>query len=1085
MRNRVISTALLLLVSASAALAQGARGYYREPALSGDTLIFCAEGDLWTVGVQGGLARRLTTHPGDESNPVIAPDRKTLAFSAAYEGPAEVYTMPIAGGLPVRRTYESESSVPVGWTPDGQLLYTTSHYSTLPDSQLISIDLAGGGLTRIPLSQASDGVYDDRGTLFFARPAWHRNNTKRYQGGTARNIWRFTPGDTEASNLTGDFPGEDHSPMWWKGRVYYVCDRDGTMNIWSMNPRGGDRRQHTHHAGWDVRDPAMDAGRIVYQVGADLRLYDIGSGRDREIPVTLASDFDQLREKWIKDPMNYLTSVHPHPKGDSLVLTARGRLFVAPAGSGRFVRASDKPGVRYRDAVFMPDGKTLLTLSDESGETEFHSIAANGLGPDRALTSDASVLRWQGYPSPDGAHVAYSDINEDLWLLDVATGTQDKLSTNREGVGEPTWSPDSRWLVFTQAAANTFVQIHLYKIEDGTAAILTSDRVNSRSPSWDPAGKFLYFLSDRNLVSSVGAPWGPRAPEPYFDKVWKIYEMALKKGVESPFQPPDELTPRATGEKEKREDGAVRVEIDLDGLRRRVREVPVAPGNYSSLAATKQALFFASRDGRGPGDLAAVKIEPPEGRQLKVVTVVEGIRAFELSADGKRMMVRRGDNLYVLDARPQKASDLQEHQVDLRGWSFPIDTRQDLRQIFVDAWRLERDYFYDTGMHGLDWDAVRDKYLPLVERVTSREELNDLIAQMVSELSALHVSVRGGDLRDGDDNVAVADLGARLVRDEAAGGYRVDYIYQSDPDYPDDLSPLAAPGVELSAGDLIEAINGTRLLSVPHPAVLLRNQQGRQIVLDVRPGSGGEPRRVVVTPTRGGQNLRYSDWEYTRRLEVESKSDDSLGYLHLRAMGGGSLTEFYRNYYPVFNRKGLIVDVRHNNGGNTDSLILSKLMRQAWFYWSGRVGEPYWNMQYAFRGPMVVLVDERTASDGEAFAEGFRRLGLGKVIGSRTWGGEIWLSSNNRLTDGGLARAPQNGVYGPERKWLIEGWGVVPDIEVDNLPLETFQGKDAQLEAAIQYLMEEIRKNPNPVPPPPPRPDKTFTPVQAGSGGGR
>jgi len=377
-------------------------------------------------------------------------------------------------------------------------------------------------------------------------------------------------------------------------------------------------------------------------------------------------------------------------------------------------------------------------------------------------------------------------------------------------------------------------------------------------------------------------------------------------------------------------------------------------------------------------------------------------------------------------------------------------------------------------MHGAAWDVVLEKYLELVGRVTTRAELNQLIGRVIGELSALHTSVRGGDIREGEDDVTVATLGARLVRDPDAGGYRIDHIYQGDPDYPDELSPLADPELGLADGDVIEAVNGVDTLSVGHIGALLRNQQGRQVLLSVRSGAGGDGRDLIVVPTTNELTLRYSDWEYTRRLEVEDAAAGQIGYVHLRAMGFNDINAWYRQFYPVHDRPGLIVDVRRNRGGNIDSIILEKLMRPAWFYWKSRVGRPTWNMQYAFRGHMVVLVDENTASDGEAFAEGFRRLGMGPVIGARTWGGEIWLSSTNRLSDGGLARAPMSGVYGPEGEWLIEQWGVVPDIEVINLPHATFNGEDAQLDTAIEYLLQKIAEDPRAIPAAPAYPDLRF-----------
>jgi tricorn protease len=676
--------------------------------------------------------------------------------------------------------------------------------------------------------------------------------------------------------------------------------------------------------------------------------------------------------------------------------------------------------------------------------------------------------------------VAYRDNNNDLWVLTVESGEQRRISENREGIGDMAWSSDGRWLAYIMTAMNSFRQIKLYSVEDESVTALTSDRVNSFNVAWGGEGEFLYFLSDRNLRSLVGSPWGTRQPEPYFDKQIEIYHVALGKGHRSPFKPDDELT----ADDNSGDDGQARnnnerqgevepVVIDLDGIARRVKKVPVAAGNYFGLDANGDALFWMSR-GSGQGartNLMGLAIgndgDDPE-------TVVENVRSFELSQDGKKLLVRRGNDLFVVDARPQGAGDIAENRVDLSGWTFPIDVREDWQQIFVDAWRLERDYFYDPGMHGVDWDGTLAKYLPLVDRVTTRGELSDIIGRVVGELSALHTSVRGGDLRQGDDNVRVASLGARLLRDQEAGGYRIDYIYQSDPDYPEEMSPLADPDLDINVGDVIEAVNGVEALAVDHIGALLRNQGSRPVRLRVRPARGGDAREIMVTPTPNESGLRYGDWEYTRRLRVDEETEGSVGYVHLRAMSSGNLTEWYRNFYPVFNRQGLIIDVRRNSGGNIDSFILEKLMRRAWMYWKDRTRQPTWNMQYAFRGHMVVLVDQNTASDGEAFADGFRRLGLGPVIGMRTWGGEIWLSSSNRLTDGGLARAPMMGVYGPEGEWLIEQIGVVPDMVVDNLPHATFNGEDAQLDAAIQYLLGEIENDPRVVPPPPAHPDRGF-----------
>lgn len=1098
--GRIFWVCGLVLGVSLAAVAE--RGYFRQPALHGETIVFAAEGDLWRVSLDGGAARRLTTHPESERNPSISPDGSLVAFSASYEGPTEVYVMPIDGGTPTRLTYQAEGSYVCGWSPSGSVLYETTHYSTLPDYQLVTVPREGGTQTRVPLHQASEGSYDETGnTLFFVRPSFHNNNTRFYQGGTARNLWAYTAGSEDAVNLTADHPGEHSNPRWSNGRVYFICERVGAMNIWSMRGDGSDLQQHTQHTDWDVKEMDVDGDRIVYRIGGDIRLLNLSTGEDELIEIDLVSDFDQLREHWVTDPMRYLTSADIHPEGKSVVVTARGDVAIIPVKNGRVVHASTDKSERYRDTVFLPAGDELLALSDQTGELEFYTLATDGMSATKAQTSDGDILRYEAVPSPDGKFFAYDDKNNDLWIHTVESGEKTLISTNREGIRTFRWSQDSRWLAFVQYATNTYSRIHIHNIESGESQPVTSDRVNSMSPAFSPDGKWLYFLSDRELQSTVGSPWGPRQPEPFFDKTMRVYHMALQAGERSPFKAPDELShddekkdeeqeedeevessdtedsestdsadeasadSDADEEVDEKKDEPDEVVIEFDGIERRVLPVPVPSGNYSGLAVNKTAVYFVDREQRPGGDsrLVAVSISHDDP---KVSTIVGDIQFYRMALKGKHILVRKSGSLYVFDANG-KGPNLDKSRVDLRGWSFPIDVAEDWRQIYVDAWRLQRDYFYDPGMHGLDWDALRDKYLPLVDRVTTRDELNDVIGQLMAHLSALHVSVRGGDMRDGDENISVATLGARLERDEAAGGYRIAHIYETEPDYPEWYSPLHDPELAIENGDLLESINGTPVLDVAHPAVLLRNQGGRQVRIRVKSAATDESKDYIVTPMTNESLLRYRDWKYGRRKHVEERSEGKIGYVHLSAMGGGNLSEWYRNFYPVFDRQGLILDVRHNRGGNIDSIVLAKLIRQAWSYWSDRVSAPQWNMQYAFRGHAVILVDEKTASDGEAVAEGFRRLGIGPVIGMRTWGGQIWLSDRNRLRDRGIARAPQSRVYSPEGEWLIEGHGVEPDTVIDNLPHATFNGADAQLDAGIDYLLQKIEEDPREVPQPP------------------
>lgn len=1049
-------------------------GYYRFPAIHKDTIVFTSQGDLFKVRVEGGAAQALTTHPAQETHPAISPDGKRVAFTAGYEGTNEVYVMPIEGGLPKRLTYEGGTANVVGWTPDGKVLFNSTVHSTLPDRQLFTIHPDTLARAVVPLAQANQGVYDKAGgTLYFTRQPFQGSHTKRYKGGGVESIWKLVPEAKSAVPLTANFTGTSKNPMYWEARIYFASDRDGTMNLWSMNTNGGGLKQHTHHKYFDVKDPSLDDGHIVYQLGADLHVYDVVMDKDTLLNIAITSDLEQTREHWIKEPMDYLTHVGVSPDGSRVVLTARGQVFVAPVKQGRFVEVTRKQGVRYRNALFAPDGKSLYALSDETGETEWWRLPINGIGKPEQLTSDSKVLRTSGLVSPDGKWIAYTNKSEELWLFNIADRTSMKIATSEYGeYGDFSWSPDSQWLAFVEPSI-TFGRILLYSLKDKKSTPITTDRADSSSPTWSPDGKWLYFLSDRTFRSSVGSPWGPRQPEPFFDKQSKLYKIALTTGQRSPFQQDDELfkesKPQAT------DASKTKLSIVLDGIQRRLWEVPVPSGNYAHLTMNEGRLFWISRerDG-GRSGLVALDIA---NKGIAVKRVAEGVGDYELSGDGKKLLIRVGNQISVVDASSAPAS-LDTGQLNLSDWTFAVQPREEWKQMLTEAWRLERDFFYDPKLHGIDYPAILKRHLPLVERVRDRAELSDLIASMVGELAALHIFVTGGDARRGQDQIAPAFLGASLSRDPEHSGWRVDKIYSGDPDYPNSLSPLARPGVELKEGDVIQSVNGVETFTAPDIAALLRNQEGKQVLLTVWEKATGKARDCIVAPiSRGASNdLRYTDWELNRRERVETEGRGEIGYVHLRAMGAGDIAQWAKDFYPVFHRQGLIVDVRHNGGGNIDSWILEKLLRKAWFYWQSRNEKPSWNMQWAFRGHVVVLCDEHTGSDGEAFTEGFRRLGIGKVIGTRTWGGEVWLSFDNYLADNGIASAAENGVFGPEGKWLIEGHGVDPDIVVDNPPHETFNGEDAQLKAAILHLQKLIRERPVPLPSRLPFPNKAFEP---------
>lgn len=1102
--------------------AETSLGYFRFPALSSDTLVFTAEGDLWRVGVGGGAAQRLTTHPGTEQSAAISPDGKTVAFSAQYEGQTEVCVMPLSGGPVTRLTYEGESSGAMvrGWTPDGRILYSTLHFATLPTRQLATIDPKTRGHDLVPLAQADEGVYDQAGgTLYFTRLAPQSSHAKRYRGGTAQNLWKLPAGGREAVPLTADYAGTSRWPMWWQGRVIFASDRDGTMNLWSMKPDGSDLKQLTRHSDFGVKHPSLSQGRIAYQNGADIWMLDLAQGRSAIVPITLTSDFDQTREKWVTNPMEYATQLALSPNGDRVALTVRGQVFVAPAGAGRLVEVTRQSGVRYRNASFLPDGKSLLLLSDQSGEVEFWRAPANGVGSLEPITHGGEILRLEGQVSPDGEWIASAERNQELWLYHSRTGEKRNVASSpQRDFDRPdlAWSPDGRWLAYVNSAGNDYGVVWLYSLESGQSTAVTSARTNSYSPAWSPDGKWLYFLSERSLQTLVSAPWGLRQPEPFLDRMTKIYQLALSDTtLRSPFQPDDELTlakkdvpekkepagaksaetegAPASGGKDEREASAASkpepkkktVTVQLEGLKERLWEVPVAAGNYGRLAVNDKTLFFNDHV-RGGGADAGAKLLAVEikNKEVETVTVAENVGFYDLSADGKKLLFRRANELFVVEAAAKAVASgpaLDKMRVNLKPLKFSFAPRESWRQMFTDAWRLHRDYFYDPGLHGVDWKANLAKHAPLVERITDRAELNDVLAYMMSEISALHTAVQPGDVRESpeEENAAPASLGARWVRDEAAGGWRIEYIYQGDPDYPDKLSPLARPGGLVRPGDTVLRINGRDTLATPNPEALLRNQAGRQVLLQLRPGArGGSDYEVVVTPISASDaaSLRYTDWEQTRRQRVEAASDNQIGYVHLRAMGAPDYAQWAREFYPVVDRAGLVLDLRNNRGGNIDSWLLSRLMRKPWMWWAPRFGEVSANMQSTFRGHLVVLINESTASDGETMANGVRRLGLGTLIGTRTWGGGIWLRSINTLVDRGIISAAENGSFVAGEGWVVEGDGIAPDVVVDNNPAATFRGADQQLDAAIAKLKALIAADPRPLPKAPPYPIKTIKP---------
>jgi tricorn protease len=1120
-----------------------ADGYYRFPALADETVVFTAEGDLWRVPLAGGQASRLTTHAAQENHAVASPDGKSIAFAAVYDGPSEVFVMPLAGGLPRRLSFEGGSSTPVGWTAAGEVLYVTQR-QTGPTPQYVVVAVDPVTLHRhdLPLADVSDAALSvDGRTVYFTRfgLAFSGDNIHAYRGGLLSRLWRYDlDGANEARPLVRESTEKDRAndrrPMPWGDRLYFISDRDGHDNLWSMTLDGGDPRQLTHETEFNLRSASLDRGRIVYQLGADLHVYDIAAAADRKLAISLPSDFDQQRRRVVRRPLDFFEDADITPNGERVIVLARGRIALMGVGPLRRVDVGTPPTARATDAAMSPDGHWVYAIigdagraaRDDAGSPQIWRFASDGSTQGKQLTTDDVGHRWGLWLSPDGKLLANAGLDGRLYLLDLEKG-ENRLIDTAEATDLKTvvWSSDSRYLAFVRSDSRLErAQIFLYEPEGKRKERVTSDRFDSYSPAFTPDGKWLYFLSDREFKSVNDSPWGDRNMGPYFDRRAKVYAIALQAGTRFPFQPRDELAPpKPASDREARDEKAEApdrrsppeaktpsdrdqtrksVPIDWEGLADRLYEVPMGPGNYVALQTDGKLLYFLDEilASNGRRTIKTLKID---GGDEHPQDFLVDVRQFGLSTDGKKLFLRRwaaqgrvGD-MFIVPAgakAPDKLGNVPTEIGKVKGelgrasgdfnrtlealdpilvrasdWTITVDPKAEWRQIFANAWQLHRDFFFDRDMHGLDWMKIREKYWPLVDRVADRDELNDVLAQMIGELGAMHSQIRSGDVRQAADGGRPAFLGAVLAAE--SDGARIVHIYRGDAELPNERSPLAQAGVDAREGDLIVAVNGEAVAGARNIAELLAGHAGEQVLLTLmRTGTAGSSTREVKTVVKavdGERNgrLRYGDWEEGRRAVVEAAGGGRIGYLHLRAMTSEDIAAFAREFYAQFDRDALIIDVRRNNGGNIDSWIIEKLLRRAWAFWRPRYGtRTDYNMQQTFRGHLAVLIDERTYSDGETFAAGIKKLKLAPLIGMRTAGAGVWLNDRHTaLSDRGNARTAQYPQFAVDNgQLLVENQGVDPDIVVENLPHATYAGDDAQLKAAIGVVLDKLKDKPAP-----------------------
>jgi tricorn protease len=1074
-------------------------GFYRYPTIGGGVIVFSAEGDLWKVPVAGGTAMRLTAYEGEEWLPKISPDGRLIAFTAQYEGNDDVYVMTISGGEPVRLTYHPAADQAIGWTPDGKILFRSRRDTPNNDFRTYKISPEGGVPELIPLEPAAWLSFEPDGKrVAVQKIGLEFHNWKRYNGGEAEKIY---VGDLSslAFNEVTHFEGKNAFPMWCRdGRIYFVTDRWGRPNLASMNPDGSDIKRLTRFEDYDVRWPSMGDGKIVYQHKMDIWTYDLATGDNHQVLIQLPSDRLQVREKFV-DPKAYLKGWALSKDGERIVLETRGDIFVARTKKkGLIRRITASSAARTKFPAFSPDGKKIAAWTEVDGEEQLLLHAADAAEKPKQLGKMPAGWHFGAAWSADGKHVAWGDERYQLHVTEVASGNSAVVDHGEWEISHYAWSPDSRYLAYEVLQSNLFSQIRIWDQQDRKVHEVTEPAFNASSPAWDPKGKYLYFFSDRFI-------------NPFMDKFEARFivdeatlpcVLALQadgklpfapRGDADPEKPKDEKEKKDSKDKKDKEKQGEKVEpirIDFDGLRERFVQLPVAPANYSDLAALEGKLHWLKTPNRGlmPYDPDDTEEDPGSELQTydfekeKLSTITSGVKAYAVSLDRKVLVYQTKDGFVRIEAgatAAPKDDEAKEAKIDLSGWSLSVNPREEWKQMLHEAWRLQRDFFYDPRMHGVDWESVWKQYGSLADRICSRGDLADCMGEMFGELNVGHAYHGGGDIRSGK-RIGTGLLAADLRYDPGSGFWQIQKIYRGDFPMPDWTSPLSRPDLRVKPGQWLVAIDGKQLVKGEDYLKRLANRARQEVELSINDTpSLKNARRIVVKTVAGDILVRYADWVRENREYVDKKSNGQIGYIHLYDMQGLGLREFARDYPPQWRKRGLIMDDRWNHGGSVAQMILAHLDRKILAVGGTRYGNVDTVPSHAFNGYMACLINRQGGSDCETFALGFKQFKLGPVIGTRTWGGWVGIRGDKPLRDGGMITQPEFGGWDPRGSdWIIEGHGVDPDTELDLNADGLIHGHDVQLDYAIDYLMQQIVKNPRDLPPPPPIKPRPLQPIR-------
>jgi tricorn protease len=1071
----------------------------RFPDIRGDRVVFTYAGDLWTAPSSGGSATRLTSHPGVEVFGKYSPDGKWIAFTGQYDGDEQIYVVPTSGGEPRQLTFYPArgplaprwgwDNQVFGWSKDGKRIFFRSLRDSwsLPIARLYSVSVDGGPATAFAMPTAGSGdLSPTNDEIVYSPQSRDFRSEKRYGGGQANQLYIFNLKTNAAKRIT-EGPRATRDAMWVGDTIFFNSDRDGHFNLYAYTTSNGKTARVTSNESWDVRWPSSDnENQIVYELNGELVVMDARSRKSTPISINVPDEGNSRRPSRVAAG-NLIESINLSPKGERALFAARGDIFTAPIEKGPTRNLTDSSGAHDKWPNWSPDGSQIAFISDKSGEEELYLVPQDGSKPAEQITSGGTAMRYAPEWAPDGKRIAFGDKDGKLYVLTLADRKIVEVTdTPRGQIRDYIWSPKGNFLAFTMVNQNLSASVFVWSATDGQLRRVTDDYFNAYNPAWDPQGNYLYYLSDREFapqLSNIEFNYATNRPT-------YIYALALRKDVKHPFPPEsDEVTIAKTEDAPKPAETPAApaaeakpeapkppptMTIDFDGITERVARVPVGADNYRGLSAKNGHLLYgvggAGYYGRQGDRTTSLRIYALKER--KETTLVEDMRGYILSDDGSKVLVAQGSAFNLYDATPdgektRKAVSTASLYVD----RVPVE---EWNQIFNEVWRRYRDWFYVSNMHGYDWAALREQYRPMLKYVAHRSDLNYVISEMIAELTVQHAYIDGGDFQV-PPRPRSGLPGARFELDQQAGRYRISKIFSGQNSEDIYRSPLTEVGVNVSVGDYVLAIDGEELKATDDPYRLLRNKADNpvQLTINKTPAMQGS-RTVSYRPISDEQSLIYMDWVDANRERVSKATNGRVGYLHVPDMGANGIREFIKWYYPQLRKEALIVDVRANGGGNVSRMLIERLRRKVLALNYSRTNDDANTYpDGVFIGPMAALLDENSASDGDIFPAMFREAGLGPLIGKRSWGGVVGITNRGMLIDGGVVNVPESGFASKTGEWIIEGYGVEPDIEVDNDPQSVISGRDPQLERAIAEVMAKL-KQPVKLPAKPAGPVKTI-----------